>query len=159
MTDEQRQVIESLFKRYGSASDDVELHAREYLIKPEKLDTIERVLHYDKSAEKTIEQLEKMIEKLQIYRIALCDQYNFLQTAPKKAIVKLKREKSYRDNKVYYYIMELEKNLINENETLISSKKFSGKVRKKAFEEFEEYIKNHPGVIAIKEIEKESWER
>ncbi len=140
--------------RYGSPSRDTEIKITDYLVHPDELNEANRVKYYDESAEKAIKAMKNAIEKLQIYRIALCEQYNFLTTAPTKKIIKLQRERSYSNKKVYYYLQEIEKNILNNKETLINNTKYSGKDRKKALEDFDAHIKNNPDAIPVKDIEK-----
>lgn len=96
---------------------------------------------------------------MKIYRIGLCEQYNYIRTSPKRKIIKLKREKSYIDKHVYYFLMEIEKNIDSGKETTMNTTRYTGKDRKKAFEDFETYKKNNPNAEAIKEIEKGRFEK
>lgn len=159
MTDEQNEVINKMFMRYGSPSREAEIKVAQYLIHPEDIDEIKRIEHYDESAARAIEDMQKAIEKLQTYRIALCERYNFITTAPKQKVIKLQRERSYSDKRVYYYIAEYEKNMLDDKETLIKSTKYQGKDRKKAFEDFDKIILKNPDAIVIKDTEKKYWER
>ena len=74
MTDEQKQVYEKLFTRYGSPSREAELTVRDYLIKPDTIYDCDRLLRDDKEAQKTIEALENAIKKMKIYRLAIAEQ-------------------------------------------------------------------------------------
>ncbi|MDO5403306.1 MAG: hypothetical protein Q4F11_07690 [Eubacteriales bacterium] len=159
MTDEQKEIINKMFMRYGSPSGDVEIQVRQYLIHPQDLNELQRITHYDESAAKAIEEMQREIEKLQTYRTALCEQYNFIATAPKQKMIKLQRERLYSNKKVFYYVIELERNMLNNSETVIKSTKYEGKDRKKAFDDFEKYIKLHPDAVQIKDITKGYWER
>lgn len=156
MTKEQHEIIKNLFSRCGYPSETGEITIREYLLDPSRIDELDKVKRYDKSASDAIKRMEKAIETLTIYRIALCERYNFISTAPKEQIIKLKREK--RDS-VTYYLMKIEKNLEDGHEVIVENKRYSGKERSQAFADYNSYINTHPHVTAIQETEKGRWER
>lgn len=62
-------------------------------------------------------------------------------------------------NTLYYYINHYSRDLNTNKDTLKESIKYSGTERKKAIEDFNNYIALHPGIITIKDIEKSRWER
>lgn len=159
MTSEQITELNNLFSIYGSPSNEREIIIRDYIVKADSIDELQRVEYYDESTRRTIEQLESTIQALQIYRLSLFERYNLLSTSPKQLLIKLKREKSYSESKVYYFLIEIEKNLTTGNEVITKTTKYSGSNRKQAFEDYESYIKSHPGITAIKETEKGKWER
>ena len=159
MTAEQTELLNNLFSRYGRPSNEIEIIIRDYIVKADSIDELSRIEYYDTSTKKTIEQLESTIQALQIYRLSLFERYNLLSTSPKQLLIKLKREKSYSESKVYYFLIEIEKNLTTGNEVITKTTKYSGSNRKQAFEDYESYIKSHPGITAIKETEKGKFER
>lgn len=148
-----KETINNLFRRFGSPSDDASIEIREYLIKPDKIAELNRIREYDKSAAETISKLEKTIEKLKIYRIALQKQYAAIELAPKKEVIKLTRRQDYRTKKVFYYLTEYEKNMNTGAEVMKSNKKYPGTERKQAIADFEQYIKEHKYCIYEKNIE------
>ena len=158
MTDEQKQVYEQLFTRYGSPSREAELTVRDYLIKPDTIYDCDRLLRDDKEAQKTIEALENAIEKMNIYRLAIAEQYNKLQTAPVKKIVRLERKKDTYNNKVFYWLLTIDK-YEDGHEEQTSSVKYLGTDRMKAINDFKQYQKEHPGISASMNIKKAAWER
>lgn len=148
------ETIDRLFRRYGSPSDDASIEIREYLRKPETIAERDRIAYYDKSAAETIETLEKTIEDLKIYRLALQKAYAENEIAPKKEVIKLTRRKDSYANKIFYYLSIYEKNMNTGAEVLKETKKYAGKERNQAIKEFEDYKKNHYGIIAEKDIER-----
>lgn len=158
MTEEQRKIYDDFFKRYGSPSDDAEIRIQHTFYKPNTIYDVERLKTYDKWANDTIKQLEKAIEKAKIYRMAICERYNELHFSNVQKIVKLKREKRCHDNKVYYYLMFIDR-YEDGHEQTTNSIKYTGKERKKAIEDFEKFAKENKQYIAIKEIEKSRWEK
>ena len=162
MTAEQRTLIDQLFDSWRCQDGHRDYKITAYLCKPEKLDELSRVQDYDKSAARLIEECQKTIELMTAYRAALYERYNEIATAPTVPVVKLKREHRYsygKGNPVYYYLGVYSRNLNSGKDTQIESKCFEGKQRHEALKAFEDYKKNHPGIIAEKDIEKKQWER
>lgn len=158
MTKEQKEIYEDLFTRYGSPSDVAEIKITSVLHDARRLYDTNYILRCDNHAEEYIKQLEKAIEKLKIYRIAICERYNELQFANIQKVVKLKREKHFHDNKVYYYLQLLDR-YEDGHEEITKNTKYTGKERKKALEDFEKFVKENKNYIAVKDIEKGRWEK
>ena len=146
-----------LFTRYGSPSNEAEVHIRDYLIRPEKLDTAQRIADYDKSAAQTIERCKELIEDLGLYRQDLARRYAELETMPYTLRLELEREKRY-ENKVHYYIKLIK---VYEDGTAINeiSESFAGPERGAALKRFEQLKKERPGIEVVKNIEKGKWEK
>lgn len=158
MTEAQKEIYKELFTRYGSLSDVAEIRITGVLHDARKLYDTNYISRCDDHAEEYIKQCEKAIEKLKIYRIAICERYNELQFANIQKVVKLKREKHLYDNKVYYYLQLLER-YEDGHEEQIKSTRYTGKERKKALEDFENFVKENKNYIAVKDIEKGKWEK
>lgn len=160
MTDRQQQAFNDLFTKYGSP-------LKEHITKtiyiscehPENIDTVSRIMDYDKSASDKIKELQAYIEELQSYRIALSERYNYIETAPTIPVIKLKRERSYYQKKVYYYLTTYSRDLNTNKDTLKESKKYPGTERKQAIQDFNTYIATHPGIISELDIVKPAFER
>ena len=148
---------DEMFTRYGSASTEAEICIRDYLIRPDKLDTAQRIKEYDLSAADTIQRCRELIENLGQYRQALAHRYAELETMPYKLRLELKREKRY-DNKVKYYI-SLIKSYEDGSEIKELAEVYQGTERSEALKRFEELKKARPGIEAIKDIAKGKWER
>lgn len=158
MTEEQKEIYKELFTRYCSPSDVAEIKITSVLHDASKLYDTNYIMRCDNYAEECIKQFEKAIEKLKIYRIAICERYNELQFANIQKIVKLKREKHSYDNKVYYYLQLLDR-YEDGHEEQIKNTRYTGKERKKALEDFDKFAKENKNYIAIKDIEKGHWEK
>lgn len=159
MTDENKALVAEIFQRYGSPSTDGEIHIRDYLIRPDKLNTEREVKCYDESAACTIRECEHAIAQMQAYRQALAERYNYIATAPAVSVVRLARDRNRYDNKVYYFLRTFRRILDDGTETVESEAKYPGTERRKALADFDAYVKAHPGIVAEKDIEKSRWER
>lgn len=158
MTPEQNEVMQELFQCYGVPSTEANIRINRYLLRPDQLDTVDRVQIYDQGAARLIEELEGKITQLKLYRVALAERYNYLATAPTAPVVRLTRRKTY-EGKVYYDLMTYNRNLLDGREVKTSTTTFPGKERRKAIEAYNKYVKAHPGITAEIDIEKRSWER
>lgn len=158
MTTEQLITLKNLFTHYGSPAREADIRISGYLLHPEDLDTTVRVKDYDQAAERIIQELEKKIQQLKVYRIALAERYNYLATAPTIPVVRLTRKKTY-EGRVYYNLITYNRNLLDGQEVKTSATSYTGKERHKAIAAYKEYVKAHPGITAEMDIEKRSWER
>lgn len=140
--------LDSIFRRYGSPSKDCELTVREYLIKPQKINELDRLSMYDKSAKETIQQMETYIKKLKIYRAALQKRYQYIAIAPTAPVIKLTRRKDAWKNKVFYFLSVYDRNLLDNSEVMRENQKYEGKERHIAIADFKKYIASHPGIIS-----------
>ena len=158
MTPEQDKALKDLFSRYGHPSTEADIRINGYLLRPDQLDTVDRVQSYDQSAARMVEELEGKITQLKLYRIALAERYNYLATAPTAPVVRLIRRKTY-EGRVYYDLMTYNRNLLDGQEVKASSTTFLGKERHKAIAAYNDYVQAHPGIEAEMDIEKRGWER
>lgn len=159
MTDKDRENMAEMFKRYGSPYHEASITLYLYLLRPDKLDTCDRIASYDKSAEQYIARLARQIEQLKSYRLALQERYNEIATAPTVPLVRLKREKNTWTNKVSYYLTVYKKYTETGELVKVESTTYSGTERHKAIRDFEAYKKAHPGIISELNIEKGKWEK
>lgn len=159
MTQTQEKALQDLFTRYGNPSTECDSKISIYLTAPYALNELSKVLYYDGRASDYIADLESKIEQLKAYRLALAERYNYLATAPTQPVVRLKRERRYYENKIYYFMITYSRNLLDGSEIVTSSTKYTGKDRNKAIADYKAYIKSHPGIIAEMSIEKPKWER
>lgn len=165
MTDKQKELLHEMFNggySFGSwpprAGDIKTFHIQSYFWPPHTIDKLKEIADSDKKAAATIEECQKAIETLTAYRIALAERYNELATAPTVPVVKLIREKRYQHN-VKYYIRFCSRNLDTGKDIETDVKVYEGSERHQAIKDFEAYVKEHPGIIAEKNIEKSKWER
>lgn len=156
--DKNKQLLNKLFTRYGNTEKTSDKKIYIYERHPETLHTAKTILNSFNSVERTLEELEEVMEELKAYRVALTERYNFITTAPTKQKIKLYREKKY-GGKVFYFIQFYTVNLVDGYEDLTEAIRYEGKERKKAIEHFEQLKKEKTGVIFEQDIERGRWER
>lgn len=144
--------------RYGSPCDSAEQIINIYLRAPEKLKTTEEVAYRDKEIERTLAELRQYIADLTEYRQALAARYAELETITYSYQLRLERV-PYSTNHLTTYYVRLVKRLADGSELDELREAYEGKNRHKAFKRFEELKKARPGIEAVKDIEKRSWER
>lgn len=122
---------------------------------PERVYDLGRLRDYDKEMSMRIKDLEKIIEDLKVFRRMYADRYNELCGMHSVPVVKLKR---YKDDYVTY-TMTTCRRLDNGQEIEVKYKNYDGKDRRQAIADYEKYVKEHPGIIAEKDIAKGKWEK
>ena len=145
-----------LFNRFGTLTEHSEVRISIYLTRPDKVDTTKRILENDKRAERDIFELKQIIEDLQDYRRALAARYGELETMSYHDVLTLER-KPYRTP--IAYDIEIKRVFEDKTENRVLFEHYEGKDRHKALKRFDELRKQHPGIEAIKDIEKRNWER
>ena len=158
MIPEQENELQELFTKYGHPSTESDERIYIYLTHPEAINRLTDVVKYDEKSINYISDLERKIEQLKAYRLALSERYNYLASAPQQPVVRLKRVKSY-SGKIFYHLNTYTKNLLDGNEVETSSTKYTGQERSKAIKDYKSYVKSHPGILAEMQIEKPKWER
>ena len=146
-----------LFQRYGSPSKEAEIRLIYYLLRPDSLDTFDRIKHYDGEAAQIVAHCKKLIEDMSEYRQDLAARYNQLATMPSRRRLKIERYVNY-DNKKFYNIRhftDYDDGTSVETET----ETFTGKERRAALARFAELKKQYPGIVAEMDIDKKAWER
>lgn len=123
----------------------------------EKL-TADRIARYDESAARIIAECESTIESMKEYRQALAARYATLETAPYSLRLELKREPGWRGRGIDYYVT-LYKTYEDGTEVMELNEHYKGQQRREAIARFEEIKKQRPGIEAVKNIERKSWER
>ncbi len=129
-----------------------------YLYPFKNITDIDRLKDYDEYSTRFIAEAEAAIEKMKVYRKALFIHTQYLSQAPYTLELKLLRERRYHDNKVYYFVT-LQKVFDGIGKRDVISESYHGTERSTAIKRFEELKKQYPGVEAIKDIEKRSWEK
>lgn len=130
-----------------------------HLTNPDKLHTMRELTYHGGSAARYITELKDMIETMEAYQSLIYDRVQALTVAQFHMEIHLIRERRY-DNKVKYHLL-LKKVYDTpgiEPET-IERTTYPGTERRQALKDFAAYQKSHPGIIAIKDIEKGKWER
>ncbi len=129
-----------------------------YLYPFKNITDIDRLKDYDEYSTRFIAEAEAAIEKMKVYRKALFNHTQYLSQAPYTLELKLLRERRYHDNKVYYFVT-LQKVFDGIGKRDVISETYYGTERSTAIKRFEELKTQYPGVEAIKDIEKRSWEK
>ena len=148
---------ETIFQRYGNPSTDAEIRITAYLIRPDKL-TADRIPWNDEQAARLISGCESMIASLKEYRQALAERYAMLHTAPYKLRLELKREAGWRGKGVDYYV-NIYRTYEDGTDVMELNEHYTGKQRREALARFEALKKQRPGIEAVKDIERRSWEK
>ena len=130
-----------------------------YLPSPDSLNTMERLTYHGAQAARYAAEFRAMIETMEAYQSLIYDRVQALTQAQYHMEIHLNRHKRY-DNKVHYYleVVKVYDTPGIEPET-IERTTYPGTERRKAIADFAAYQKSHPGIIAIKNIEKARWER
>ena len=125
--------------------------------RPDKLSTVAEILQNNERASRTIAELEGYITALREYQQELSKRAAQLETMGYKLLLTLERYKRYQGGVEYY--ITLTKTLDDETQIKELSETYTGKERRQAIARFEALKKQRPGIEAVKDIEKESWER
>ena len=137
-----------------------ELRTYTHLKNPDKIDTLKYLEYYDSTASKAIAEYQEKIEFLKQYRADIAERSKDFFTANYTLFLSLKRDRSYRDGKVYY---EIKIDKIFDNATIapetIHKSRYQGTERHAAFKEFEALKKQYPGIKFEKDIDKKFWEK
>ena len=146
-----------LLMRYGTEADGVETRIYIYAQAPKKLTTTKEVVYRDGNAAQDIKRLEKLIADLKDYRQALAARYAQLETMSYTDRLEIERyPTSYAGIKFYVRIVRSYEDGTTEN---ILHETYTGKDRRAAINRFEELKKQRPGIEAVKDLERRSWER
>ena len=130
-----------------------------YLPDPRSLNTMDRLIYQGGQAERYITEAKALIETMEAYRQLIFDRVQALTTAAYHHEIHLTRRRRY-DGKVSY-CMELKKvyDTPGIDPERLESTTYPGAERHKALKDFAAYQKHHPGILAVKDIEKSKWER
>lgn len=128
-----------------------------YATNPKSMDT-SGLLAADKRAKNEIEELEFLIRQVKEYRTALSKRYNEIQSMEYTLELSLQRKSSWRGDKKIYNI-SIDRIFSDGFRESIIKETYEGRERHKAIKRFKELQKAHPGINAIVDIEKKSWEK
>ena len=151
---------ENFFNRCGFPSNESNAEIRLYYTRPEKIDTLDRIIREDQRAADSIQRLEQYIEVLKLYRQELCKRYNELTTAATVPGVKLVRERqSWNSGKVLYRITWYTHYIDSGLDVTDRFEVYKGTERYQAISDYRDYVKSHPGILSTMQIEKAEWEK
>ena len=101
--------------------------------------------------------MERLIDDLRDYRIALAQRYAELETMTYTRVLTLKRDPSYKGRITYWVTITLE--LTDGTKIDELREQFPGQDRAKAFARFAALQKQYPGIASVKDVARRSWER
>ena len=145
-----------LFQRYGRPSREADIRLSGWLLRPEDL-TAEKIAGYDKSAARLITEAQTLIDQLSEYRQALAARYATLETSAYRDRLELVRDPGYRGKPVLYFVRIVRTYEDGTTEDTLSET-YPGKQRREALARFAELRRQRPGIDALQDIEKKSWE-
>lgn len=102
--------------------------------------------------------MEEALEALRGYRQALAERYAVLATMPYTIRLDLKRDKGWYDKRVTY-TLRLVRVYEDGHEDTEQETKYPGTERRQALADFEAEKKKRPGITAVLDIAKKSWEK
>lgn len=145
------------FENWFDGDDEPSVYLNHSIHDPAKTADPNRLIQYDKDAAGLIRDLEKLVANLTLYRRAIAERYNELQTAPYTLRLSCIRYKSWYDKRVTYTIA-LTRVYADGAETAELTETYLGTERRKALARFEELKKSHAGIETRLDIEKARWE-
>lgn len=147
-----------LLKMYGGG-ERLEAEHREfvYVQQPRRYKTTEDIARKDSDIARQIARMERLIDDLRDYRVALAQRYAELETMPYTRVLTLKRAPSYKGRITYWVTITLE--LTDGTKIDELREQFPGKDRAKAFARFAALQKQYPGIASVKDVARRSWER
>lgn len=146
----------ALFERYGSPCREADIRLTAWLVRPDKLDTFDRIRHYDDSAARLIADCKRLERQLLEYRQDLAARYGELATMPSTETLKIEREP--RASGIRYHVT-ISRTYSDGTTVDVLRETYTGKERGKALSRFAEMQKQRPGIAAVKDIARRSWER
>ena len=145
-----------LLTMYGDEQLEAEQRVYIYVHQPKRYKTPEDIAHKDADIALQIERMERLIDDLRDYRVALAQRYAELETMPYARVLTLKRDPSYKGRITYWVTITRELSDGTKIDEL--SEQFPGKERAKAFARFAALQKQYPGIASVKDVARRSWE-
>lgn len=146
-----------LFQRYGRPSREADIRLSGWLLLPEDLKA-GQIANYDETAARLIAEAQTLIDQLAEYRQALAARYGTLATSAYRDRLELTRRRAWRNEPVYYDVRIVRTYEDGTTENLLSEA-YPGKQRREALARFAELKRQRPGLEAVEDIAKRSWER
>lgn len=118
----------------------------------------ESLLRYDRYAADAIHRAEGLIQTIQEYRRDLQAYAQELECRPYRLELRLDRQRSWNDKKVFY-ILQLLRVYDEDGQRVELSETYPGTQRRQAIQRFETLKRERPGISATLNIQKAAWER
>lgn len=145
-----------LLTMYGGEQLEAEQRVYIYVQQPKRYKTPEDIARKDADIARQIERMQRLIDDLRDYRVALAQRYAELETMPYTRVLTLKRDPSYKGRITYW--VTITRRMSDGTETDELREKYAGKDRAKAFARFAALQKQYPGIASGKDIARRSWE-
>lgn len=145
-----------LLNMYGSEQESAEQRIYIYCQNPKAMKTTKDVEYRDRSAAQDIARLEKLIDDLRDYRQALAARYAQLETMTYTDRLEIER---YPGGSGIKFFVRIVRSYEDGTKEKVLNETYTGKERRKALDRFEELKKQRPGIEAVKDIERRSWEK
>ena len=146
-----------LLTMYGSEQETAEQRVYIYVQQPKRYKTTEDIASEDADIARQIERMERLIDDLRDYRVALAQRYAELETMPYTRVLTLKRDPSYKGRVTY--LVTITRELADGTKIDELREQYAGKDRAKAFARFSALQKQYPGIASVKDVARRSWER
>lgn len=146
-----------LLTMYGDEQREAEQRVYIYVQQPQRYKTTEDISRKDADIARQIERMERLIDDLRDYRIALAQRYAELETMPYTRVLTLKRDPSYKGR--ITYLVTITRELTDGTKIDELREQFPGQDRAKAFARFAALKKQYPGITSVQDTARRSWER
>lgn len=146
-----------LLTMYGDEQLEAEQRVYIYVQQPKRYKTTEDIARKDADIARQIERMERLIDDLRDYRVALAQRYAELETMPYTRVLALKRDPSYKGR--ITYLVTITRELADGTKIDELREQYAGNERAKAFARFADLQKQYPGIASVKDIACRSWER
>lgn len=146
-----------LLNLYGDEQREAEQRVHIYVQQPKRYKTPEDIARKDADIARQIARMERLIDDLRDYRVALAQRYAELETMPYTRVLTLKRDPSYKGRITYW--VTITRRMSDGTETDELREKYAGQERAKAFARFAALQKQYPGIASVKDVARRRWER
>ena len=146
-----------LLTMYGDEQREAEQRVYIYVQQPKRYKTPEDISRKDADIARQIERMERLIDDLRDYRVALAQRYAELETMPYTRVLMLKRDPSYKGR--ITYLVTITRELADGTKIDELREQYAGNERAKAFASFAALKKQYPGISSVKDVARRSWER
>ena len=137
-----------LLKTYGGEQETAEQRIYIYLQQPKRYKTTEVIARKDADIARQIERMERLIDDLRDYRVALAQRYAELETMPYTRFLTLKRDPSYKGRITYWVTITRE--LADGTKIDELCEQFPGQDRAKAFARFAALKSSTPAFLPLR---------
>lgn len=158
-TEKAQKQLDDLFSQYGTPQKQMS-RKKVYVYEehPENLYSMDAISNSFTHVERTLEELEELMDELKTYRVALAERYNYIATAPTRQKIRLQRyNRECVTYVIHFYTMFFDGG--HEEEDYKKSRHYAGKDRREALKDFEQLKSQYPNAIFEKDIDRKSWER